>query len=79
MQKQTEYRNEQFMLLAAQSASVHERRRVLRERRRTHLALRILVIPHQEEVDPYPSSGSSEEPRSRFSHSSPPSPVVSWP
>ena len=70
--------DEQFMLLDAQSASVHERRRALRERQRVRLAaLSLLVIP-QDGDGGCLSPGSSEEPRSRFSHSSLPSPVVSW-
>lgn len=72
---------EQFVLLAAQSASVHERRPILRERQRIPLApLPLLVIPHpseREEDGGCLSPGSSEEPRPRFSHSSPSSPVVS--
>ena len=85
MPKQTEHFNEQFILLAAQGVSVHERRRILRERQRIPAltALSLLVIPHPSEKGEVHedsgclSPGSSEEPRSRFSHSSPPSPVVS--
>lgn len=86
MQREVQCLDEQFTLLAAQSASVQERRRALREQQRIRLALSFLVIPprrdhsEREEVDSHcPSSNSGEAPRSRFSHSSPPSPVVSCP
>lgn len=81
MPGQTAQLDEQFMLLAAQGTSVHDRRRVLRERQRVQLAaLSLLLIPcpsERERDSGYLSPGSSEEPRSRFSHSLPPSPVVS--
>ncbi|KAF8438030.1 hypothetical protein L210DRAFT_3647042 [Boletus edulis BED1] len=77
--RQTEHLDDQFMLLTAQCTSVHERRRTLRERQRKQLAaLSVLVIPHpleRVEGGGCLSCGSSEEPRSRFSHSLPPSPV----